>query len=740
MNFRRRPRPLQSAGSVSLLALALLGLAAPAPTSAQAPMHVYLTWRGPTITSMTVNAQTLSSVPEAEVRWDVRERGGDPSAYTEVVSGESHRIPGVEDGRWVHWIDVTGLEPDTRYWFIVGSDAYGWSEEKSFETLPDDPGTPIRFLAGGDLGLGAEVRRLHAHGAAHEPDFAVIGGDIAYVDGEPAEVADWDQWLSEWEAGMVTPDGLTVPMVLAPGNHEVQGGYLGGPGRAPFYVGFFAQSGDPVHFRMTFGPNVVFYVLDSGHIVAHESQNEWLDRVMAEDRAAGIPHRFATYHIPLYPSHRDFEGSGSVNGRMNWLGIFDRHELTAGFENHDHTLKRTPPLRAGEIVDAGEGTLYFGDGAWGRGDRTIDITTRWYHAFVGSNRHVWVVDATADEVRYRAFDLEGQMVHVYPDTLPGAEAADAYFRTLPQLWAVDDDFMRVTHPPDLDRDQLAASPFSVRLENTEAYPVSGTLDATADGPLEVATAPVSFSLRPGETFRTEVRLEGRTDDGLALATIRARMVFDRGSDAPAELELTAPVALERAFVAPRGPAPTLDGRVNDWTTWPMALTTPAPADDAVTWSGVSDLSARAAVRHDGTRAWIAIDVTDDRIVAGREGDLEAGDGVLIWIHGIDGEFDDDPYFGVRLGSGDGLAEIVSTDDGDWGRIARGSHAFTRRTSGGWSAEIEVPFDVLEGVTDALRMNFALLDADGGAAETIYWRPEWESPLDAAAFGVVRLGN
>lgn len=711
------------------------------PVTAQAPMHVYLTWRGPTTTSMTVNAQTVASVPMVEVRWDVVARAGDPAAYSEVARGEAHRIPGVEDGRWVHWIDVTDLEPDTRYWFVVGSDEHGWSEEKSFETLPADPAIPIRFLAGGDLGLGSEVRRLHAHGAAHEPDFAVIGGDIAYVNGEPSEVEDWDQWLREWEDGMVTPDGLTVPMILAPGNHEVRGGYLGGPERAPFYVGFFAQPADPSHFRMTFGPNVVFYVLDTGHIVPHESQNDWLDRVMADDRAAGIPHRFATYHIPLYPSHRDHEGGGSVNGRTNWLEIFDRHELTAGFENHDHTLKRTAPLRGGEIVPPGQGTLYFGDGAWGRGDRTIDVTTRWYHEFVGSNRHVWVVDATADEVHYRAFDLEGQLVHVYPESLPGAAAADAYFRTLPQLWAVDGGFMSVERPDDLDRDRLAAASFTVRLENTEAHPVTGTLAASAEAPLTVTTSPVSFALEPGEMLESEVRLGGSPGDGLALATIQAAMVFDRGSEPPAEVELLQPIAFERDFVAPRSGAPSLDGRVAEWSEWPIALTVPAPSEGGGGgWAGPADLSARAAVRHDGATAWIALEVTDDQVVAGSPGDLDAGDGALIWIHGIDGEFDDDPYFGVRLGSGDGSAEIVSTDPGDWGSIADASRAFTRRTETGWTAEIEVPFAALEGVDGALRINFAILDADEDEAETIYWRPEWESRWDAAAFGVVRLGN
>jgi len=716
-------------------------LAAVSPVAAQAPFHVYLTWRGSPTTSMTVNAQTVASVAQVEVRWDEERRGGAAEAYANARQGSAHQIEGLEDGRWVHWIDLAELEPDTRYWFVVGSDEDGWSQERSFMTLPDDPDTPVRFAAGGDLGLGEEVRRLHAHAAARGPRFAVIGGDIAYVDGNLSDVEDWDVWFGEWEAGMVTPDGLTVPMVLAPGNHEVRGGYLGGVERAPFYTGFFAQPGQPSFFRQAFGPNLVFYVLDTGHLVSHQSQVEWLDRTMAAD--ADVPHRFAAYHIPLYPSHREYDGNSSALGRKHWLPLFDRHGLTAAFENHDHTLKRSRLLRGGEAVDEG-GTLYIGDGAWGRGDRTVDLSPRWYLEKAGANRHVWIVDVTRDQVDYRALDLRGQTVDAFPAELPDAPVAEAYFRTLPQLWAVREGFLSVDVPEELDRDGPGDTPIPVTVHNTEDFPATGTLHGSAEAPLRFASEPVELALEPGERWTGTVRLEGDPGDGFALAQVRAELEFDRGALGLAEVELVEALALEPTFVAERDDVPVLDGRVGEWSVWAMALTRPAPAEEGRPgWTGPRDASARVAVRHDGERLYLAVDVTDEAVRPGPVGDGEyQGDGLLVWVNGDDGEFDDDPYLAVPLPAEDGPAEVVVTD-GDWEAIARATEAWAVRTGAGWSAELAIPFSVLEGEVEAggaVRLNFALVDSDaaGVSGDVVYWRPEWESAWDAEGFGVVVL--
>lgn len=42
--------------------------------------------------------------------------------------------------------------------------------------------------------------------------------------------------------------------------------------------------------------------------------------------------------------------------------LFEEYELTAAFENHDHTYKRTHRIRDGWWIP--RGVLYLGDGAW----------------------------------------------------------------------------------------------------------------------------------------------------------------------------------------------------------------------------------------------------------------------------------------------------------------------------------------------------------------------------------------
>lgn len=337
---------------------------------------------------------------ESVVRFDTRSGGGDPEAYRKRATGRSHRIAGVGD-RIVHRVELTGLEPGRTYWFVAG-DGSAWTAERKFRTIPADD-VDLRFATGGDMGVDSHVPQLLARAAAEEPRFALIGGDIAYANGSVSNIDRWDAWLGHWSLQMVTPEGYTVPVLLAIGNHEVRGSYGKTADEAPFYFGLFAQEGRRSYFVRDLGPRLSFFVLDSGHVTSHGGdQREWLDRELA--RRKDRPYRMAVYHVPLYPSHRDEDGGYSAAGRRFWGPLFDRHRLTVAFENHDHTLKRTHRLKGGEIDE--EGTLYLGDGCWGRSPREVH-PDRWYLAHAASVRHVWIVDVESDGIEARALDEEG---------------------------------------------------------------------------------------------------------------------------------------------------------------------------------------------------------------------------------------------------------------------------------------------------------------------------------------------
>jgi acid phosphatase type 7 len=389
-------------------------------SASAAPRHVYLTWQGDTSTTMTINYQTMESAQTSRVYYDTKSRNGKIADYKFQTSGTRHTIPRLQDNRNIHWVELTSLEPDQTYYFVAGDECNGFTPERKFRTISD--GTDkLRFIDGGDMGTGPALPVLLKHAAKQEPNFAVVGGDIAYANDNLTNYARWDAWLDAWQECMVTPRGFTIPMVLAIGNHEVRGT------NAFFYLGYFAQNQQVTYYSRKFGKNLVIYLLDSGHMTPHGgAQAAWLDAQMTMD--SHIPHRFAVYHIPLYPAYRLFDGTGSVEGRKAWLPLFDKHRLTTAFEHHDHVFKRTKLLRNNQIDP--NGTLYLGDGCWGMTARPITIDRPWYEEKGVSVQHFWQVDVSKRRVEYRAFNIEGKVFDVYPSNARGAKKADEVFDTI----------------------------------------------------------------------------------------------------------------------------------------------------------------------------------------------------------------------------------------------------------------------------------------------------------------------
>jgi hypothetical protein len=370
------------------------------------PRHLYLTWQGDTSTTMTVVFQTLEPVSDPTVYYGTTS-SSKLDAYEHSLRGRPTRFPGLK--RWVHFVQLTGLKPGETYYFKAGSPKIGYSNERKFRTLSNES-KPLRFVTGGDMWIEPATFQLMRQAASQSPEFALIGGDIAYADGSVEYLNFWEKWLDAWDEFMVTPDGYMIPMVLAIGNHETVGGFDGTPEDAPFYYNFFKQD-EKAYFSRQFGPNVMVYVLDSGHTnPIGGAQAAWLAQEMK--RTAQIPYRFALYHVPCYPSYPgSFSGPQAVAGRKHWVPLFDRYKLTGAFENHYHTFKRTKPLKNNKVDPAG--TVYFGDGCWGRPPRKVRDERAWYEAEASSRRHVWLVDVQEDSVLYRAMDPHGKVFHTY---------------------------------------------------------------------------------------------------------------------------------------------------------------------------------------------------------------------------------------------------------------------------------------------------------------------------------------
>ena len=408
------------------LALACILSCLGGPALQAAPRHVYLTWQGDTSRTITVNYQTMGEAEASSVYYDTKPRMGNLASYKHQATGTHHQIDGLADGRTIHWVELKELKPGNTYYFVAGNAKNGFSEERKFQTVPAGH-EKLRFVDGGDMGTGTALQPLMRLAALQEPNFAVVGGDIAYAGDIPANFGKWDEWLDGWEKYMVTPKGFTIPMVLAIGNHEVRGGVGHSLTNAAFYFQYFAQEHERSYYSRKFGKNFVIYLLDTGHLTPQGgAQAAWLDAELEAD--GNFPHHFAVYHVPLYPSVRLFEGAGSVAGRDAWLPIFDKHHLTTAFEHHDHAFTRTKLLRNNQVDP--QGTLFLGDGCWGMGARPVGSVRRWYEAKAASLQHFWLVDVSRNRVEYRAINKDGKIFDVYPPDAQGAEAAEEVFRSL----------------------------------------------------------------------------------------------------------------------------------------------------------------------------------------------------------------------------------------------------------------------------------------------------------------------
>jgi acid phosphatase type 7 len=230
-----------------------------------APLFTYLVCSDTPQTSIHVYFHTDAEAPSV-VRFDSVSQGGAPGSYSVEVEAEVSTVPGldVHVNRYVYLATLTGLEANRRYYYVAGAETSGFSREYSFRTLPADD-QAIRLVTGGDMGTSETARSLLAQAAASAPDLALIGGDIAYANGRLASWELWDSCLSNWQEFMIRPDGCQIPMVLAIGNHEVDGGFNGSRDGAPFFFAYFKQHPDErTYFSMPLTISTQLYVLDSG--------------------------------------------------------------------------------------------------------------------------------------------------------------------------------------------------------------------------------------------------------------------------------------------------------------------------------------------------------------------------------------------------------------------------------------------------------------------------------------------
>jgi hypothetical protein len=322
----------------------------------------------------------------------------------------------LEEGGRKHTFEMLNLEPATTYSYQIQINDTLWSDVAQFRTFPP-PGSKDEFvfMAMGDSGTLSPGQLALAERINEEEAALIIHvGDIAYPDGTTTE-------FTVKHFGVYAPVLKRVPFFPSPGDHEWR------MNLAQPYVDAFAppqahRSGSPYYYSFTYG-NVRFISLDSNDTEEHAQavdyiadpssrQYQWLlVELSAARRDPGIDWIVVYFHHSPYSASSGFGGHGShLPTRRSLAPLMDGYRVPLVFSGHDHDYQRSKPIRANQITDDDEGTIYVVTGGGG-GRMTLRRTgADWFTEFSEQTFHY--VRATVDHytMRLEAVNADGNVI------------------------------------------------------------------------------------------------------------------------------------------------------------------------------------------------------------------------------------------------------------------------------------------------------------------------------------------
>ncbi len=351
---------------------------------------LYLSWYADPTTTMAIHWHTPESEP------------GD-TIYVQQANHSWLAISGSHEHLYhliVHTVNLAQLQPDTEYFFRIGAR----EEVYKFRTAPKQG--PIQFIIGGDADHTTKLfRKMNQTIVKKDPLFCVIGGDIAYaLNRTPFQSSSrafhrWISFLSIWKEQMVTQDGRRIPFLLCAGNHDIA------KDNYELFFTLFPFPEKRFYRAFDFGKLFSLILLDTDHFEPIEgAQTAWLKQALSARMDTAF--RFAIYHEAAYPSFYPYDGATPKKIRASWCPLFDQYQLSGAFENHNHALKRTYPIKNGEIDP--NGIIYFGDGCWGVPPRKPNDL--WYLETRARKNNVYFVSLDENKAHIEAIHLTGEVL------------------------------------------------------------------------------------------------------------------------------------------------------------------------------------------------------------------------------------------------------------------------------------------------------------------------------------------
>jgi len=280
---------------------------------------------------------------------------------------------------------LSGLTPNTIYYFVVRDAGGTVSARYKFKTLSDNPNDPVAFISGGDTRDGFKVfgsyvescpsgncleqkRKGNRLVAKIRPDFIAFNGDFIMNQVTSNTTAEWTEWLNDWQL-TVSTDGRMYPMTFTQGNHE---------DNQDVYNLFDVPMEEYYAINVNNGLLRLYMLNSELNACSNTAQLDWFTTDLQNYTNTSNPPKwkFVQYHIPTFAMGN---GYGLVSDQMScWVNLFEQYGVKLCMESHTHITKWTLPCKKNsadtDFVPDPEGIVYIGEGNWGAPHRTLDFT------------------------------------------------------------------------------------------------------------------------------------------------------------------------------------------------------------------------------------------------------------------------------------------------------------------------------------------------------------------------------
>ncbi len=261
---------------------------------------------------------------------------------------------------------ATGLEPDTEYYFQLGSESEGFSETGSFTTAAEGVSETqfIHYTDTQNAYWNANVNNEAAYGAntlelametAPDADFAVHTGDFVEI----AQVE--DEWVDNLD--MSRELNMNLPHAYTPGNHDEYNLNYVRESEPVDATAFNEHTNVPVTNDAVSGGSYYSFDHSGAHFVVLNTndnkesednpeggaigaeQMEWAKADIQAARDNGADWIVLMYHKPVYSaSYHALQDTDVQVTREEFVQLADELDVDLVLQGHDHNLTRTKSL------------------------------------------------------------------------------------------------------------------------------------------------------------------------------------------------------------------------------------------------------------------------------------------------------------------------------------------------------------------------------------------------------------